>query len=237
MNCDGLQRLVHAYVDSELDLMSSLDVETHLESCGDCRARHAELRALRKLAARHLRFHGAPGPLKARIARKMRIACRDDTVSRSPMWHAAAMMGFVFTLALLLAWVVLPRVLPPVQHAAAHSTEKMVYHIAAGGNALAALRNVRNHLEISPNAKIIVVAHDRGVDFLLRGAKDGEGNLYELPVSQLATRGVDFRLCQNTLTRRRIDPDLVISEVHLVPSGIAEISRLQTREGYAYMKL
>lgn len=237
MNCAGMQRLAHAYMDHELDLMSSLGVEAHLESCSVCRARQARLRALRDLAARHLRFHVAPGPLKARIAREMRMACRDDTVSRSATWRAATAMGLVFALASLLAWVALPGVLSPMQQATAHSAEKMVYHIATSGDAATALRNVGNHLEISPKAKIVVVAHNQGVDFLLRGAKDQEGNLYELPVSQLATRGVDFRLCQSTLTRRQIDPDSVISEAHLVPSGIAEISRLQTREGYAYMKL
>ena len=83
----------------------------------------------------------------------------------------------------------------------------------------------------------MVVAHNQGVDFLLRGAKDQNGRLVEPEIAQLATRGVAFRVCGNTLARRYIDAGNIIPEAVLVPSGIAEISRLQTQEGYAYMKL
>src|SRR3989442_9410010 len=41
------------------------------------------------------------------------------------------------------------------------------------------LRNINNHLEVNPTAKIIVVAHARGVDFLMKGAKDANGSKYE----------------------------------------------------------
>ena len=44
--------------------------------------------------------------------------------------------------------------------------DKVVYHINdAKTYALAALRNVRNHLETDPSAKITVVADGFGVDF------------------------------------------------------------------------
>jgi hypothetical protein len=41
----------------------------------------------------------------------------------------------------------------------------------------------------------------------------------------------------NTLERRGITRAKVIPEVVVVPSGIAEIGRLQIEEGYAYMRL
>jgi intracellular sulfur oxidation DsrE/DsrF family protein len=151
-------------------------------------------------------------------------------------WHAATAAS-VLALAVLLAWIAVPRALPDLQQTAARSEEKMVYHIATSADVTTALRNVANHLATSPRAKVVVVAHNQGVDFLLRGAKDQDGKLVEPEVTQLAARGVAFRVCGNTLARRYIDAGKIIPEAVLVPSGIAEISRLQTQEGYAYMKL
>ena len=36
MNCKEARRLIHAYVDGELDLMRSVELEGHLEDCGSC---------------------------------------------------------------------------------------------------------------------------------------------------------------------------------------------------------
>ena len=60
------------------------------------------------------------------------------------------------------------------------------------------MRNIRNHLEVNPKARIVVVAHAQGVDYLIK--------------------------------------DQFIEEVAYVPSGVAEITRLQQREGYSYLR-
>lgn len=36
MDCHEINSLLHAYVDGELDLMRSLDLERHLETCANC---------------------------------------------------------------------------------------------------------------------------------------------------------------------------------------------------------
>ena len=114
---------------------------------------------------------------------------------------------------------------------------KVIYHVSEGGEqATNALRNIRNHLSADPTAKISVVTHANGIDFLLDGAKDKSGNDYVSNVQELVKRGVDFRLCRLTLERRMIDPKRVIEEAKLVPSGVAEVARLQAREGYVYLK-
>jgi len=124
------------------------------------------------------------------------------------------------------------------QQFAAAGEEKIVYHINESTDPATALRNLANHIESTPNLKAVVVAHNKGVDFLLSGARDKEsGELFENSVALLRARGVDFRVCGNTLVRRAIDPKRVIPEASLVPSGITEIGRLQTREHYAYMRL
>jgi hypothetical protein len=115
--------------------------------------------------------------------------------------------------------------------------EKVVYHVNDSDSATAALRNVGNHLDATDGkAKIVVVTHAKGIDFLLDGAQDKNGNPYSIPVEKLKAQGVDFRVCAITLKTRKIDPKRVIPEAQIVPSGVAEIGKLQTREGYVYLK-
>lgn len=114
---------------------------------------------------------------------------------------------------------------------------KIVYHFNQGlEQASNGLRNIRNHLATDPTVKITVVGHATGIDFLLDGAKDKNGNPYQIIVEDLVSKGVDFRVCNFTLTSRKIDPNLVIPEATIVPSGVAEIGKLQAREGYVYLK-
>lgn len=114
--------------------------------------------------------------------------------------------------------------------------DKVVYHVNDAVNATAALRNINNHLEVDPKAKIVVVTHALGVDFLMDGKKDSNGNPYNIPVEELKARGVKFDVCEIKLRNRKLERKLFIPEVTFVPSGVAEITRLQQREGYAYLR-
>ncbi len=113
--------------------------------------------------------------------------------------------------------------------------EKVVYHINDASLARAALRNIENHLGASPDAKIVVVTHGKGIDFLLNDAKDDKG-AFAPQVAGLKEKGVDFRVCRNTLKGRNLDDNAVIMEAQVVPAGVAEIGRLQAHEGYVYLK-
>lgn len=119
---------------------------------------------------------------------------------------------------------------------AAEREEKVIYHISDSANATAGLRNARNHLDQSPKAKIVFVTHGPGIDFLLEGATDKNGNPYDIMVQELAARKVEFRVCNNTLVARKIDKSKLLPEASIVPSGVAEVARLQIQEGYAYLK-
>ena len=114
--------------------------------------------------------------------------------------------------------------------------DKVVYHVSdADAQALAALRNVRNHLDTDPTAKIIVVTHAQGVDFLMEGAKDKNGSPYAGPVSALKSRGVTFEVCEITLKTRNLKKDLFIQEADFTPSGVVRLTKLQ-QQGYAYIR-
>lgn len=129
----------------------------------------------------------------------------------------------------------------PAKPAAAASApapiqEKVLYHINDAALARVALRNIQNHITASPDAKIVVVTHGKGIDFLLNDAKDDKGEPYQAQVAGLKEKGVDFRVCRNTLQGRKLDDSAVMMDATVVPSGVAEIGRLQAREGFVYLK-
>lgn len=114
---------------------------------------------------------------------------------------------------------------------------KVVYHVNEGlEQATNALRNIGNHLRADPSAKITVVTHAAGINFLLDGAKDKNGNPYDALVQDYVSRGVDFRVCNFTLLSRKIERNKVIPEASIVPSGVAEVARLQAKEQYVYLR-
>jgi uncharacterized protein len=119
----------------------------------------------------------------------------------------------------------------------AAAQDKVIYHFDAGlAQATKGLRNVRNHLEVDPKAKIVVVAHAEGVDFLMNGAQDPNKNPYSVIVEDLKAQGVSFEVCRITLRNRKLEENQFIPEVRYVPSGVARIAQLQQKEGYAYIK-
>ena len=122
---------------------------------------------------------------------------------------------------------------------AALAQDKVVYHIDnAETQATKGLRNIRNHLDVAPDTKIIVVTHADGVDFLMDGAKDKRNpNIdYAALVSALKARGVRFEVCEITLKNRNLKKDQFSMDAEFTPSGVVRIGQLQTREKYAYIK-
>lgn len=138
----------------------------------------------------------------------------------------------------ILIALVLAALIPP-----AHAQQKpeapvrVVYHFSEGqAQASRGLEYIRNHLEADPKVQIVVVTHALGVDFLMKGAKSAKGNPFQDAVEDLDLQGVKFRVCDITLRERGLTREQFLPLVRFVPSGVAEIARLQSREGYAYLK-
>ncbi len=118
----------------------------------------------------------------------------------------------------------------------AMAQDMVVYHINdAAEQALGGLRNVKNHLDVDPSAKITVVTHAQGVDFLMDGAKDKNGALYSGPVAALKARGVNFEICEITLANRNLKKSQFILEADFTPSGVVRLAKLQ-KQGAAYIR-
>ena len=120
---------------------------------------------------------------------------------------------------------------------AATESVKVVYHMSEGiPQASRAINNIRNHLAADPTAKIVVVTHGLGIDFLLEGATNQMEQPFSGAISDLASKGVEFRVCNNTLVSRKIEPAKLAMESKIVPSGVAEVARLQAREKFVYLR-
>ena len=114
--------------------------------------------------------------------------------------------------------------------------DTVVYHINdTASQALGTLRNIRNHLDTDPAAKITVVTHANGVDFLMEGAKDANNAAFAGPVAALVGRGVKFEVCEITLKNRNLKKDQFIQEADFTPSGVVRITKLQ-KLGFAYIR-
>lgn len=114
---------------------------------------------------------------------------------------------------------------------------KVVYHLSEGiPQASRAMGNIRNHLAADPTVKIVVVTHGLGIDFLLDGATNQADQPFAGSVSDLVNKGVEFRVCNNTLVARKISADKLLMEAKVVPAGVAEVAKLQAKEGYVYLR-
>jgi hypothetical protein len=118
----------------------------------------------------------------------------------------------------------------------ARAQDTVVYHIDnSAAQAVKGLRNIRNHLDTDPKARVTVVTHAEGIDFLMEGAKDNQGGLFAGPVAALVARGVRFEICEITLRNRNLKREAFIQEAEFTLSGVVRLTRLQ-KEGHAYIK-
>jgi hypothetical protein len=123
-----------------------------------------------------------------------------------------------------------------------YGKQKVVYHINYDGGEdsrayRGAMRNVQNHINAvgAENLEVKVVLHGNGLGLLMNAKKN---DALQTAVSSLKGQNVNFHVCNNTLKGRKIsyEDDLYdVWEEDIVPSGVAELSRLQ-QMGYTYIK-
>ena len=123
-----------------------------------------------------------------------------------------------------------------------YGKQKVVYHINYPGGEddrayRGALRNIQNHINAvgAENLDIKVVMHGNGLGMLMSAKGDDR---LQTSVASLKGQNVGFQVCANTLKGRKIsyEDDLFdVWDEDIVPSGVAELSRLQ-QMGYTYIK-
>ncbi|WP_375259646.1 DsrE family protein [Citreimonas sp.] len=121
-----------------------------------------------------------------------------------------------------------------------YGQQKAVYHInfdgMSGTSYRSAMGNVQNHINAvgAENIEIAVVMHGDGLG-LLMAANDDDG--LQTRIGGLKSQNVRFLICANTLEGRDIALDDLYDawDEDVVPSGVAELSKLQ-QDGYTYIK-
>ena len=78
MICEEARLLIHAYVDGELDLAKSLELETHLRTCVGCAREQVNLRTLRTALSSSTLYENAPAQLERRVRAAIRTARRAE---------------------------------------------------------------------------------------------------------------------------------------------------------------
>jgi anti-sigma factor RsiW len=101
VNCEEIADLLHPFADGELDLVRSLTVERHLQTCPACAAAAKGVQALRGALAEPALYHRAPAALRERVRASLRPARRARAAARPFPWRAlavAASLAFVAVL-------------------------------------------------------------------------------------------------------------------------------------------
>jgi intracellular sulfur oxidation DsrE/DsrF family protein len=111
----------------------------------------------------------------------------------------------------------------------------------------AMLTNISNHLSVYDNdpfkIKIVVVAHGPGVKFFMKDLSESPWENEYINISELTKKekdltlyGVEYYICNITLTRLKLNPDKLHEFTKIVPSGVGTIGELQSK-GFAYIKV
>jgi mycothiol system anti-sigma-R factor len=114
MTCKLTPRLVPGYLDGELDLSRTIEMETHLNTCADCARELERQQALRAALQRSSLAYAAPAALREKIQASLRAAAAPAEVpARAKAWNPFATLRWagafaVLALCVVTAWQIVP---------------------------------------------------------------------------------------------------------------------------------
>jgi anti-sigma factor RsiW len=100
VNCQHARILIHGYVDGELDLVRSLELERHMRNCRDCAQEYAAQLALRAAISAGSLAYAAPAQLQQRVRSSLRHAGRSRTALHMPAWRWAGLAAALLIVAI-----------------------------------------------------------------------------------------------------------------------------------------
>lgn len=123
MECANVGECIGSYLDNELELARSVEIEKHLCNCADCRRACEQASAMRSALRQHAAYFAAPDQLRSDIRSTLRSRAKPAArASRLPWLNfgAALAIAFVVTWGLASYW--------PAQN----SAERLPQEIVAG---------------------------------------------------------------------------------------------------------
>jgi anti-sigma factor RsiW len=121
MSCKLTSRFVPGYLDGELDLSRTIEMETHLQSCADCAGELARQRGLRAVLQGCSLAYAAPAALREKIQSSLRSAAFTvETRETVSAWRPFAILRWAGAFAILVlcvvtAWQFMPGLHGPTQ--------------------------------------------------------------------------------------------------------------------------
>ena len=101
MICELTQRYVPGYLDGELDLVRTIEMEAHLKTCPACAQELENLKALRAALQRNSLAYAAPAALRERIQSSLRASSRAEVRESRIKWPSLNMWQLAGAFALL----------------------------------------------------------------------------------------------------------------------------------------
>lgn len=115
MSCQRAQELIHGYVDGELDLLRSLEVEQHIHGCEICARTYRSQTTLRSSLQNDSLYYSAPQNLKKRIQKSLRKQAGAKVTPRRWDWRwltVGASLAFMLLVGVV-AWRFVPGSIRP----------------------------------------------------------------------------------------------------------------------------
>ncbi len=118
MSCKLTQRFVPGYLDGELDLSRTIEMETHLQVCAECARELERQQALRAALQRGSLAYSAPEGARERIQSSLRASTPAEAPERASGWHSFQFLRWagafaVLALCAVTAWQLVPIVRGP----------------------------------------------------------------------------------------------------------------------------
>ncbi|GER90031.1 membrane protein [Dictyobacter vulcani] len=104
MNCTQAQRLLHAYLDAELDLADTLEVEQHLQTCTACLAAYNNYQELQTAIKTSSLYFQTPEKLQKRIRSSVLKANKTSFISHVTSWRMLSVAAMLIFASLLSLW-------------------------------------------------------------------------------------------------------------------------------------
>ena len=101
MKCQDTQQLIHAYLDGELDLVKSLEVERHLPECAACTQAYNNQRVLHSALSADTLYYKAPASLRKRVQSSVRQTNHTTPAPRVSAWRWLGAAAALVVIALM----------------------------------------------------------------------------------------------------------------------------------------
>ena len=112
MSCQDTQNLMHGYVDGELDLVRSLEIEQHIQACQACSRAHQNHQRLSSAISLGALYFKAPASLQKRVRSTVRATRKDEPKHSIFSWRWLAVGASLVLVAIIIGSLVFIRSSP-----------------------------------------------------------------------------------------------------------------------------